>query len=463
MSEISKHIIVIGGGPGGYVAAIKAAHLGAQVTLIEKDTLGGTCLNRGCIPTKSLLQTANILFQIKKADVFGISVERPSLNFEAVSRRKRKVVKQLVDGVGFLMRKNKITVIDGIGTIVGQGKVRVVGNEEKMIEADKIIIATGSESASIPIEGINEEGVINSDEALAMEQLPSSMVIIGGGVIGLEFAQIFHRINTKVAIIEMMPQILPTEDADIAQMLEEILSREGIDICTNAEVNSIGTNEQGDKVVSFNTKEGQKRLVGNKVLIAVGRRPCTSDLGLEKLGLALDRGQIIVNKHMETNIKNIYAVGDVVGGTMLAHKAMAEGSCAALRAMGANIEMDYRAVSRCVYTSPEVAAVGLTEKEARVKYDNVRVGKFPFRVNGKALVLDETEGMVKFIADAQYGQVLGVEIIGPHATEMIAEAVLGIQIEATFNDFASAIHAHPTLSETVMEAALGVDGKSLHI
>lgn len=463
MSEIKNRIVVIGGGPGGYVAAIRAAQLGAQVTLIEKDKLGGTCLNRGCIPTKSLLQSVGMLWQIKKADAFGISVKHPSLDFAAVCRRKQSVVKQMVDGVGFLMRNNNITVISGIGTITGQGKVRVVSDEEKMIEADKIIIATGSESASGPVEGINEGGVINSDEALTMEQLPKSMVIIGGGVIGLEFAQIFHRMNVKLAIIEMMPQILPTEDAEIALMLEEILKREGIDIYTNAKVRSIGTNEQGDSVVSLSAKEGEKKLVGNKVLIAVGRCPYTRDLGLDKLGVALDRGRIIVNKRMETNIKDIYAIGDVVGGAMLAHMAMAEGSCAAQNAVGIGVEMDYRAVPRCVYTSPEVAAVGLTEKEAKEKYDNVRVGKFPFGSNGKALVLDETEGMVKFIADAQYGQVLGVEIIGPHATEMIAEAVLGIQLEATFNDFASAIHGHPTLSETVMEAALGVAGGSLHI
>lgn len=463
MSEIKNRIVVIGGGPGGYVAAIRAAQLGAQVTLIEKDKLGGTCLNRGCIPTKSLLQSVGMLWQIKKADAFGISVKHPSLDFAAVCRRKQSVVKQMVDGVGFLMRNNNITVISGIGTINGQGKVRVVSEEQKMIEADKIIIATGSEPASVPIEGINEEGVINSDEALTMEQLPKSMVIIGGGVIGLEFAQIFHRMNVKVAIIEMMPQILPTEDAEIAQTLKGILKGEGIDIYTNAKVRSIGTNEQGDKVVSLSAKEGEKTLVGNKVLIAVGRAPYKKDLGLERLSVALDRGRIIVNKRMETNIKDIYAVGDVVGGAMLAHTAMAEGSCAAQNAVGMGVEMDYRAVPRCVYTSPEVAAVGLTEKEAKEKYDNVRVGKFPFGANGKALVLDETEGMVKFIVDAQYGQVLGVEIIGPHATEMIAEAVLGIQLEATFNDFASAIHAHPTLSETVMEAALGVMGKSLHI
>jgi dihydrolipoamide dehydrogenase len=404
-----------------------------------------------------------MLWQIKNVDAFGISARHLSLDFAAVCRRKQKVVEQLVDGVESLMRNNNITVINGIGTIAGPGKVRVVGEEEKMIEADKIIIATGSESASVPIEGIDEEGVINSDEALTMEYLPKSMIIIGGGIIGLEFAQIFHRMNVKVAIIEMMPQILPTEDADIAQMLQEILEEEGIDIYTDAKVMSIGTNEQGNKIVSFSAKDGGEKLVVNKVLIAVGRIPYTKALGLEKLGVALDRGRIVVNSRMETNIKDIYAIGDVVGGSMLAHMAMAEGICAAQNAVGMGEEMDYRAVPRCVYTSPEIAAVGLTEKEAEEKYDNVRVGKFPFRANAKALVLDEMDGMVKFITDAQYGQVLGVGIIGSHATEMIAETVLGIQLEATINDFASAIHAHPTLSEAVMEAALGIEGRSIHL
>lgn len=459
---MSERVVVIGGGSAGYTAAIRAAQLGAKVTLIEKDTLGGTCLNRGCISTKSLLQSASVLWQIKKADAFGISVENPQLDFISVSKRKREVIKQLVDGVGSLMRKNQIRVINGAGTIVGHGKVRVVGSNEAELEADKIIIASGSEPASAPIEGIDGEGVINSDAALTIEQLPKSIIIIGGGAIGLEFAQIFHRMDTKVTIIEMMPQILPDEDVEIAQMLEQILGSEGIDIFTNAEVHSIETNEQGDKTVSFSTNK-EKKLAASKVLIAVGRRPYTKDLGLEKLGIVLDKGRIVVDRYMETNAKDVYAAGDVVGGVMLAHVAMAEGKCAAQNAMGIDLEMNYRAVPRCIYTCPEVAAVGLTESQARAKSDKIKIGKFPFRANGKAVICNEISGMVKFIAEAQYGQVLGVQIIGPHATEMIAEAVLGIQLEATLEDFASTIHAHPTLSESVMEAALGVEGKCIHI
>lgn len=461
MEEEKKDILIVGGGSGGYVAAIRAAQLGAEVALIEKDTLGGTCLNRGCIPTKCLLQSASVLQQIRKADSFGVSVESSSLDFKAVSTRKQEVVKQLVGGVSLLMAKNKITVIKGSGAIAGRGKVQVVGDEEKMIKANKIIIATGSEPASLPIEGINQQGVINSDEALAMEQIPKNMIIIGGGVIGLEFAQIFHRMNTKVTVIEMTPQVLPNEDTEIARMLEGILRREGIDIYTSAQVHSIRANEQGDKTVLFITRQGESKLVANKVLITVGRHPYIKDSGLEKLGIALDRGRIIVNERMETNATDVYAIGDVIGGAMLAHVAMAEGRCAAQNAMGIDSEMDYRAVPRCIWTCPEVAAVGLTEKDAREKYDNVRVGKFPFRASGKALIFDETDGMVKIITEEK-GQILGVHIIGPRATSLIAEATLAMKLDATAEDIKLTMHAHPTLSEAFWEAGLDVSGETIH-
>jgi dihydrolipoamide dehydrogenase len=360
------------------------------------------------------------------------------------------------------MRKNKISVIRGVGTVLGQGKVRLVSmSGESVIQADSIIIATGSESVTIAIEGITVEGVLNSSQALSLEQPPESMIVIGGGVVGLEFAQVFHRMNTKVTVIEIMPQILPGADYEIAQVLGEMLKAEGISILTEAKVKMIKSDKSGRKVVFFNTKDGEKQVVIDKILLAAGRRPLVEGLGLEKLGVALNNGAIIVNKKMETSVKDIYAVGDVVGGHMLAHVAMVEGRCAAQNAMGAGTEMDYRAIPRCIYTDPELAAVGLTEIQAREKYDNVRIGKFTFRANGKALILDETEGMVKLIADARYGQLLGVEILGPHATELIAEAVLGIQMEATVDDFASTIHAHPTLSETIMGAAIDFTGGAL--
>lgn len=463
MTGSKNRITIIGGGPGGYVAAICGAQLGARVTLIEKDTLGGTCLNRGCIPTKSLLQSAGIFKQIEAADTFGITVEKIALDFSKVCKRKQQVVRQLLNGVNFLMKKNGINVIKGTGTIIEPGRVKVAGNENITIETDQIIIATGSKPLSIPIKGANQKGVINSDGALAMERLPESMIIIGGGVIGLEFAQIFHRFKTRVTVIEMAPQVLPSEDAEIARMLEKILRKEGIDIYTGAEVKSIETDKQGYKTVFFNVGDKEKKLAAGKVLIAAGRRPCIENIGLKKLGVSLKNGAIIVNKRMETDIKNIYAIGDVTGDPMLAHKAMAEGRCAVQNAIGIDSEIDYKTVPRCIYTSPEIASVGLTEKAALEKYGDIKIGKFPFRGNGKALIMDKTEGMVKFIIESKYDEVLGAEIIGPCATEMIAEAVLGMHLEATINDFASAVHAHPTLSEAIMEAALGADGKSLHI
>jgi len=461
MANAKSNITVIGGGPGGYVAAIRAAQLGAQVTLIEEDTLGGTCLNRGCIPTKVLLHSAGVFSLVKNAGTFGVSAEKVSLDFSAVVRRKETVVKQLVGGVTSLMRKNKIRVIKGTGTIIGPKTVGVVDTSEE-IKSDNIIIATGARPSRVPIKGIDEPGVITSDEALTMERLPQSIVIIGGGVIGLELAQIFHKMGSKVTILEMMSQILPAEDAEIAGMLEDIMKQDGMEIFTSATVTHIESTGQGEKMVLFDTEEGSQKKVAEKVLVAVGRYPNTDNLGIEKLDIALDRGRIVVNERMETKIPGVYAIGDVVGGYMLAHVAMDEGKCAVENALGQAAKVDYRAVPRCVYTSPEVAGLGLTEAEARREYENVRVGRFPFIANGRALTLNRTKGMVKIIADTKYGQILGAHILGYAATELIAEVALTMQLEATFGDLASVIHAHPTLSEAVMEAALGVEGRSIH-
>lgn len=460
---MAKNITIIGGGPGGYVAAIRAAQLGAQVTLIEKDILGGTCLNRGCIPTKALLQSADILTEIRNAAAFGISAEKVSLDFSAVTKRKEAVVKQLVAGVTSLMRKNNINIIKGVGTLIDAKTVGILGESDK-ISADSIIIATGSKPSTVPIKGIDEPGVITSDEALTMEQLPKSTVVIGGGVIGLEFAQILHKMGSKVTIVEMMPQILPTEDTEIANALETILKKDGMEIFTNATVTSIRSAKPDEKVVSFTTKDGngEQERTAEKVLLSVGRRPDTDDLGVNNLSLAVDKGRLVVNERMETNISGVYAIGDVIGGLMLAHVAMEEGKCAVENSLGADCKMDYRAVPRCVYTSPEVAGVGLTEAEAKEEYSDIKIGRFPFKASGRALILNETAGMVKIIADAHYGQILGVHILGPQATELIAEAVLGIKMEATFDDIASTIHAHPTLSEAMMEAALNAGGKTIH-
>ncbi len=460
---MAKSIIIIGGGPGGYVAAIRAAQLGAQVTLIERDSLGGTCLNRGCIPTKALLQSADILAEIRNATAFGVSVEKVSLDFSAVSKRKEAVIKQLVSGVNSLMMKNNINVIKGIGTLIDPKTVEILGENSK-ISADNIIIATGSEASTVPIKGIDEPGVITSNEALTLEQLPKSIVIIGGGVIGLEFAQVMHRMGSKVTIVEMMPQVLPNEDTEIANMLADILRKDGIEIFTSAAVTGVKSAKPDEKVVSFTTKDGggEQERSGEKVLLSVGRRPNTDDLGADKIGLALEKGRIVVNERMETNIPGVYAIGDVVGGLMLAHVAMEEGKCAVENILGGECEMDYQVTPRCVYTSPEVAGVGLTEAEAKEECGDIKIGRFPFMASGRALIMGETAGMVKIIADAHYGQILGVQILGPQATELIAEAALSMKMEATFDDIASTIHAHPTLSEAMMEAALAVDGRAIH-
>ncbi len=458
---MSKRVIVVGGGVGGYVAAIRAAQLGAQVALVEKDTLGGTCLNRGCIPTKTLLQSANTLSLLKKAQTFGISAKEVSLDFGAVLRRKEAVVNRLVSGVTFLMRKNKVRVIKGVGTIIDSKTVMVLDSKEE-IKGDSIIIATGSQPLMVPIKGLDEPGVMTSDEALSLEELPHSLFIIGAGAIGLEFAQIFHKMGGKVIIGEILPHILPAEDVEIAQMLEKILTKNGVEIFTDAKVISIETTVSNEKRVRFATKYGEEERIVAKVLVAAGRQPYTEELGVAKLGIKLDKGKIAVDERMETNVAGVYAVGDVVGRMMLAHVAMSEGICAAENAMGLDSKIDYGAVARCIYTSPEVASVGLTEEEARRQYPDTKVAKFPFAANGRALTLDEAEGMVKIITSS-YGEILGAIIIGPEATELIAEVTLAMHLEATVEDIATCIHAHPTLSEAIRETAMGIEGKAIHI
>lgn len=361
-----KHVVVIGGGPGGYVAAIQAAYLGAQVTVVEKDTLGGTCVNKGCIPTKALVHAANLYHDAKNAAMFGINISNCSIDFSTVSKRKESVVQQLSVGVAYLMRKHKINVEKGIATLIDNKQIEVdAGGKKKTLSADKIIIATGSEIASIPVDGIDGKNVIDSDDALTLKTLPKDIIIIGGGVIGAEFAQIFNRLDVPVTVIEMMPQLLPTEDEEIASNLEKAFKKDGIKVFTNARVNQIGDTKDGRKTVNFSRGETAKKITAEKVLVATGRRPAIKDIGLNKLGVKIDRGAIIVNDHMETNIANVYAIGDAVGGIMLAHKAMAEGKIAAKNAMDGKVKKNYKAIPSCVWTSPEVASVGLTEKQAK--------------------------------------------------------------------------------------------------
>ena len=443
------------------MAAIRAAQLKNEVILIEKDELGGTCLNRGCIPTKSFIQSANAYRDAMQSSIFGVKTTGVSLDFPAVVKRKEKIVKRLVSGVQFLMKKNIVKVVTGVGTIIDPKTVKInISNEN--IKSDQIIIATGSFPSSLAVEGIDSGDVINSNQALEMQRLPASLAVIGGGVIGIEIAQLMQRMGVTVTVLEIMQLILPGEDQDLATMLEAVLKADGVEIYTGAKVLKIKANGTNKKIV-FSTGEANKEITVEKVLVAVGRSPETRDLGLEKLGIEMNNKFISVNEKMQTSIPGIYAIGDVVGGIMLAHVASHEGRCAVENASGIGHGMDYRAVPRCIYTSPEIGCVGLTKSQAIEKYgSDVAVGMFPLAGNGKAMIIDGT-GMVKIIAEKKHNEVLGIEIIAPHATELIAEGVLAMCMEATFEDLALAIHAHPTLSEAIMEAALNVKGQAVHV
>ena len=449
------NVVVIGGGPGGYPAAIRASQLGAKVTIIEKDQFGGTCLNRGCIPTKALLQSAGTYKAAKEASIFGVKIGDAKVDFPAVMARKNTVVKQLVGGLGGILKSHGMKIVNGTGQIIDANTVKVAESGEE-IKADKIIIATGSIPTKVPIDGI--DNCITSDEALDLEKLPKSMLIIGGGVIGMEFAQIMNQMDVKVTVVEMLPQILPTEDPEIAKGFAAIAQKEGIEIFTNTSVSKIEKKGK-KKIVTF----GDQTKDVEVVLVAVGRSPYTEGLGLDKVGVAMEKGFIKVNDYMETSVPGIYAIGDAIGNYMLAHVATSEGETAAMNVLGQQHKMCYRSVPRGVYTTPEVASVGMTEQEAKDKYGELEIGRFPFVGCGKALVINETEGLIKIIADKKYGEVLGVSILGPHATDLINEAALAIKMEATFEEIAHTIHAHPTIAESMMEAALDVDAKAIHM
>lgn len=454
-------IAVIGGGTGGYSAAIRAAQLGARVTLIEKDRLGGTCLNRGCIPTKCLLHSADVLWGAKTAAAFGVGLGNVTFDYAAALKRATAVVDSLVGGVESLMRKHKIRVVRGMATVAMPGKVVVKDTGEEVC-ADALIIATGSESKAPPLEGVAGPGVIDSTGALSLPRLPKSAVVIGGGAIGLEFAQMWRRTGVQVTVVEMMGQLLPGEDAEVGGILSALLKEEGIQVHVNAKVKRI-VPEGEASTVYFDVAGQECRASGEKVLLATGRAPHFGGLDLDRLGIGVTNGAIVVNDRMETSVPGIYAAGDVTGGFMLAHASMAGGRCAAENAAGGSSRAERRLVPRCVFTSPEAASIGLSEAQARQKYDQVKVGRFPLKANGRAMALGQTAGMVKVVAEAPHGEILGVHILGPCASELIAEAVLAMRLEATFQDLAHTIHAHPTLSEATMEAALGVAGISLHI
>jgi dihydrolipoamide dehydrogenase len=453
-----KDVVVIGGGPGGYVAAIHAAHLGAKVALIEKDRLGGTCLNRGCIPTKALVRSVEIFLEAKRADEFGVEIGSVKANLSQIMTRKRKVVDALVSGVEHLIKANKIGLHHGIGRLVSPRLVKVNTTE---IAAKKIIVATGSESALLPVDGLGLPGVLTTDDILELEELPESLIVIGGSHVGVEFASIFNALGTKVTIVKRRPLLLEPIDEEIGRRFAQLLSRQGIRVITGAAVKAIVRDKSLLRVV-WDTPEGEEGVNGQVVLMATGRRPYSEEVGYSELGLKMEQGAISVNDYLETNIEGVYAIGDVTGKYMLAHVASYEGEVATENALGRRRQADYQAVPTCMFTYPEIAGVGITEQDAKNSNIPHKVSKFPFAACGRAVAMGETIGMVKMICHAGDGKVLGVHIMGPHAGDLIAEGALAVQLGATARDLAHTIHAHPTLPEAVHETAMGLLYGAIH-
>ena len=459
---MSYDIAIIGGGPGGYVAAIYAGKKKARVALIEKDELGGTCLNRGCIPTKALIHSASIVNEIKQAKRFGITTQDIQIDWNTIQKNKEAIVKTLTKGVENLLKANDVKTYKGEAKLSDKNTIEITyqTGQKETITVQTIILATGSSPVILPIPGHDLDGVITSDEALSFEELPESMLIIGGGVIGIELGYIYNTLGVDITIVEMLPQILPRQDEEIQKELRKILERQGIKIYTSSKVKTI-EKSQDKLITTFETPEGAKQIATHKVLMAAGRKPNIK--AAENLNLDIQKTGITVDEYLRTNIQNIYAIGDVTGKSMLAHVASHQGITAAKNALGQNKIMDYKVIPACIYTSPEAASVGLTEEEARQKYkDNIKIGRFPFIASGKALTLGERQGFVKIISDSKYNEILGVHILGPNATELIAEAALAIKLECTAEELAETIHAHPTLSEAVMEASFDVLGEPIH-
>lgn len=453
-------IVVIGGGPGGYVAALKAAMLGADVTLVEKERVGGTCLNVGCIPTKSLLASSDVLETVREAKNYGIHIEgEAEANFSEIMKRKDKIVDQLVKGIEFLFDKKGVKLINGFGSLLDRNKVQVTkeDGETEIIEADKVILATGSVPIVPPIFPYDGIRIITSDEALSLEKIPESMIILGGGVIGCEFGQFFGKLGTKVTIVEMVDQLLPLEDKDVAKQLERALKRDKIKIMTGNKINKCEVKE--DKVVAY--LEDDKVIEAEIMLISVGRKPYLENLGLENVGIQTERGKILVNEKMETNIKGIYAIGDIVDSPFLAHVASKEGIVAAENACNKVKRVSYKAVPRCIYTSPEIAAVGITEKEADANKIQYKIGKFDFRGLGKAQASGHFQGFVKILADNE-DRIIGASIVGAHATDLLAELTLAVELGLTVEQVGDVIHPHPTLSEGIMEALHDIHKACVH-
>ncbi len=452
-------VAIIGSGSAGYVSAIRAADLGKKVVVIEHREVGGTCLNRGCIPTKALLKVAEVYETAKDSKTFGITVENVSYDPEAIQRRKQAVVKRLVSGIEFLFKSRKITVKKGTGKILDEHTVEISTGET--VKAKDIVIATGSEPAMIPVFKIDHKNVLTSDDALNLTNLPKDILIVGAGAIGTEFATFLSAFGVKVTIVEMMPQVVPTlKDKKLAGMVQRLLEKRGVKILTGTKIENVEVAKEGEVVSTLSTGE---EIHTEKVLVSIGRKLNSDSIGLENIGVKTERGKILIDEYLRTNIPNVYAIGDVTGGLLLAHKAMKEGETVAEVIAGLDRKMDYRVVPWAIFTTPEIAAVGLTEEEAKEKGIEVKTGEFPFSANGKAVSMNLTDGEVKIVAKKDTEEIIGAQIVGPEASVMIAELALAVEKKLTLRDVADTIHTHPTLAEATMEAAKDALGEVIHM
>lgn len=456
------HVVVLGGGPAGYVAAVRGRQLGAEVTLVEMDRLGGVCLHRGCIPSKVLLRSAELARLAPGLDEFGVRADYRGFDWPQALRRKERIVAQLAQAIEQLLARRGVTVIQGRGRLLEPRVVEVETHRGvEILRADRVLVCPGSSPAPLPVPGGDAAGLLTSDELLAREEPPESIIIIGGGYIGAEFADLLNALGVRVTVIEMLPRLLPQADEEVSAEVARAFRRRRIEASAGAKVTGIAPGE-GGWTVHFRQGEKERTAQAAAVLVAVGRTPNTRGLGLEEAGIALERGRVVVNERLETSAEGVYACGDVLGRIMLAHVASAEGKVAVANALGADLHMDYRAIPSAIFTHPEVGSVGLTEEQARADGREVKVGRFSFRGVGKALAEGERDGLVKIVSDARTGEVLGGHIVGLHATEMVHELALAIHLRARAEDIAELVHAHPSLSEPIMEAAEDVLGRAIH-
>jgi dihydrolipoamide dehydrogenase len=467
MPEGSYDLVIIGAGPGGYVAAIRAGQLGLSTCVIERDSSpGGTCLLRGCIPTKALLHTADLLQHAREAERFGVTCSEVRLDIRAAHEHKRKVVLKNTKGVEFLFRKNKVDLLHGTGKLLGGGKVEVAGaeGERRTIAAKHIILATGSRCGDLPHVQADGDRIINSDHALELEEVPGSLLVLGAGAVGMEFASIFARFGTKVTVVELLDRVLPLEDPDVSKEVERAFKKQGIATHTSTTLEEVRTSE-GKVTCRAKDKGGQElTFEAERLLVAVGRKAVTESLGLESTGVKVERGRVMVDERYRTGEANVYAIGDLIDTPWLAHVASMEGIVVVERLAGQDPpSINYRHVPACTYCWPEVGSIGFTEPQAREAGYDVRTGSFPFSAIGKAAIIGDTTGFVKIVGETKYDELLGVHIVGPHATELIAEAEAALRGELTVEELVRTIHAHPTLHEAVHEAAEAVSGAAIHI